>query len=80
MNKKGGIYLAVAMAIMLFLVGMLVIPFIKDSVTNFRTNINCTNTSISDGAKLTCLAGDTVVPYFIITVIAIAGGIIFREL
>jgi len=34
------------------------------------------NLSISDGNKLSCLATETVVPYFIILLISIAGGTI----
>lgn len=80
MNKKGGLYLAFATGIIIFMLGMLFIPFIKDGVTDFRANIQCTNSSISDGTKLTCLYGDTVVPYFIITIISLLGGLLTNEL
>lgn len=75
-NKKGGLYMGITTAIIVFMIGMLVIPFVKDSVTDFRTNIQCSNTSISDGAKMTCLFGDTVVPYFIILILSLVIGVI----
>lgn len=81
MNKKGALFMAFVIAGMIFMAGMLLIPFFQDGVTDFRTNLQCsTNSSISDGAKLTCLAGDAVLPYFIWAIISLAGGIIFNEL
>lgn len=82
MNKKGSsLYLAVATGIILFMLGMLIIPFIKDSVTDTRTNLQCsTNSSISDGTKFTCLFVDTAVPYYIIIIISFVGGLIVHEL
>ena len=80
MNKKGGIYLSVVFAIFFFMAGVLMIPLIKDGVTDTRTSIQCTNSSISDGAKLTCLIIDTEVPYFIVIILALAGGFIGNEL
>jgi len=72
--------LGVVFAIFFFMAGMLIIPFIKDNVTDSRTEIQCTNSSISDGAKLTCLVVDTGVPYFILMILALAGGFIGNEL
>lgn len=34
------------------------------------------NQNVSDGTKITCLVTDGVVPYFIIVIISIAGGLI----
>lgn len=79
--------LAVIIAIMIFLVGMLFVNFIKDEVTRARnaTNLDCTNTAdfpdgISDGTKLTCLVVDIVVPYFMIIIFSVAGGILTARL
>jgi len=80
MNNKGQtIMLAILTAIIIFIVGMLMVNFFKDEIDRARnaTNLDCANTGvISDGTKLTCLAVDIVIPYFIITVISIAGGLI----
>ena len=80
MNKKGGMYLGIVFFIFFFMTGMLIIPFIKDNITGARDNIQCTNSSISSGTKMTCLVIDTGVPYFIITILALAGGFIGNEL
>jgi len=81
MNKKGVGMLAIVSAVMIFLVGMVVINIIKPDITIARNsdNLDCSNTSISDGAKLTCLGVDIVVPYFILAIFSILLGIIFDE-
>jgi len=84
MNKKAqslGIVLAVVVAIMIFIVGMVNLNFIKDEVTRARgsTELNCADPQ-SDGTKLTCLAVDLVVPYFIIVIFSLAGGVITARL
>lgn len=83
MNRLGQSgFLVIIMAIMVFAVGVLVSNHLKPEVTSFRsssTGIDCANTSISDGTKLTCLGGDLVIPAFIFTFVAIAGGIILTK-
>ena len=80
-NKRGNMLASVMIAIMLFMIGMIVVNFIKPEVLTARTGLNCaTGTSISDGTKLMCLGVDIVVPYFIILVFSIAGGILFEKL
>jgi len=80
MNKIGGLYLGFIFAIFFFMAGMLMLPIMKDGITDARTDIQCSNSSISDGAKLSCLVLDTGVPYFVITILALAGGFIGNEL
>jgi hypothetical protein len=56
---------------------MIIVNFIKPEVTSTYSQLNCSNASaITDGTKLMCLNIDLVVPYFIILVFAIAGGIL----
>jgi hypothetical protein len=64
------------------MVGVLIFPFIGDEVTRVTgsANLDCDNSTISDGAKLTCLEVFIVVPGFIITIIAIIGGIALTRL
>lgn len=78
MNKKGQSILPIITAIFIFIVGMLVVNIIKPEITTARnsTNLDCTNTSISDGQMLTCLAVDATLPYYIIIMLAAAGGLI----
>lgn len=80
MNKKAqfGIGFAVVAAIMIFIVGMLNVNFIKDSVTSARTDLVCSAPD-SDGTKLLCLTIDIVVPYFIIIVLSLAGGLLIAK-
>jgi hypothetical protein len=81
MNKKAEITnlsvgIAVVVAIFLFMVGIMNVNFIKDEVSRTRNveNLNCADSSISDGAKLACLAVDLVIPYFIIIILSASGG------
>jgi len=84
MNKSAQtLGIAIVVAITIFIVGMVSLNIIKDEVTRVRdaSNLDCQNIAdfpdgISDGTKLTCLAVDWVVPYFIITIISVAGGLI----
>jgi H+/gluconate symporter-like permease len=81
MNKKGqtSIMLAVFVAILIFIAGMVLLNFLKQEVTNARTNLSCSSSSNSDGVDMTCLLFDSVVPYFIIIVLAVAGGVITEQ-
>lgn len=83
MNTKGqGLILAVVMAVMIFMAGMLLTNFLKGEVTSARsslTGLDCNNSTISDGNKVTCLGVDLVIPYFIWAVISVAGGIIISR-
>jgi len=76
MNKKANIYFAVVIALIVWVSGILILPFIVDDVTIFRTVMDCTNSSISNVAKISCLAGDSLIPYFIWTLVSIALGFI----
>lgn len=80
MNKKGqNLMLAIGLAIMIFASGMLMANFLKDEVTTFRAAADCSNLSISDGVKISCLVGDLVIPYFIWGVLSLAGGVLMAK-
>ena len=79
-GKKGGLAMGVLFAFMFFILGMLILPFAKDQVTDSRTSLDCTNSSISDGNKTTCLMVDGTVPYLIIAILVFVGGFIGNEL
>ena len=79
MNNKGaGLLIAFLVAGMLFAAGILMVNFLKPEVSLAISSnqLDCNNLTISDGVKLTCLALDAVVPYSIVLVISIAGGIV----
>ena len=74
--------IAIISAVMIFIVGMLVINILTPEITRARgaTELDCTNSSISDGAKLTCLVTDATVPYYFVIIFSIIGGIITARL
>lgn len=67
------------MGIIIFMVGMIAVNFIKPDITTARTDITCT-TPATDGTKLMCLGLDFVVPYFIVLIFSVAGGVITEKL
>jgi len=77
MNKSGGgFFFGITIGVFLFIVGILLIPFFTDDITTTRTALDCTNASISDGTKLTCLEIDLLIPYLIVFFVSLAGGLI----
>jgi hypothetical protein len=72
MNKKGSVYLGIFLALIIYITGVLFMPFIVDDIDTARTDLDCSNSSISDGTKVTCLATDSVMPYFIWFFISLA--------
>ncbi len=76
-NKKGMAFLGIATALMIFMVGTLFIDHFKTDITSSRTNLDCGNSAgISDGTKLLCLVVDMTIPYFVLILISIAGGMV----
>jgi len=83
MNKKGSsLMIALITGVLIFFAGMIILNFIIPEIGNARlsTALDCGNLSISDGNKITCLGVDLVAPYWIIVVIAAAGGALFAKL
>jgi len=76
MNKKGSIFFGVGIGLFIYIMGVLFIPFIVDDVDTFRTSMDCTNTDITDGTKLSCLIGDLTIPYLIWFFISLLVGFI----
>ena len=79
-NKRGNLGVTIVVSITFFVVGLMFINFLTPEIITTRasvTGLNCANASaISDGAKLTCLAVDLVIPYFILLIFSAAGGYI----
>jgi hypothetical protein len=81
MNKRGNLFSAAMITLILFMVGMLVTNFLMPEVSQTRTDLSCSDTgSISDGTKLMCLFVDSTVIYWMILVFSIAGGAILDKL
>lgn len=74
MNKKGNIFFGLGIFALIYIFGVLFIPFITDDITTTRIDLDCTNSSITDGTKMNCLLTDVLTPYFILFIIAAAGG------
>lgn len=72
--------LSVLFAAFFFILGIVFVNFIQPEVRNAETGLDCTNLTISDGAKLACLITGGVVPYFIVLILSVAGGVIMERL
>ena len=84
MNKKAqtSLGISIIVAISIFIIGIpiinLIIPDVDIAVGT--SGLDCDNsTGISDGTKLTCLAVDLTIPYFILLVISVSGGYIVNK-
>ncbi|GBE19364.1 MAG TPA: hypothetical protein ENG87_00495 [Candidatus Pacearchaeota archaeon] len=73
-GKKGNIFFGFVVALVVYIFGILFIPFITNDITTSQTALDCTNISISAGSKLVCLNTDLVIPYVIWLIISIALG------
>ena len=79
MNKGAQVALiSLMVGIMVFMLAMVFIDPLSDVIEETRNNtqLDCSNSSISDGKKATCLIVDLILPYFIAIIIAIAGALI----
>ena len=75
-NKTGSIYSIILIAFMIFVVGMIIVNFITPEITTARTQLNCDDSTITDGAKLLCLNVDISLVYFILLVLSLTVGVI----
>lgn len=76
MNKKGSVMWGIVVFLIIWVSGILFLPFITDTVDAARTGLSCSDTSISSFSKINCLFTDITIPYFIWTLAAIALGFI----
>jgi hypothetical protein len=75
-GKRGNVFFGVTIGLFCFFFGVLFIPFFEDDITTARVNLDCSNVSISDGVKWTCLNIDLVVPYIILFFTSLAIGVL----
>ena len=77
MNNKGQvIFFTLMIAICILVLALAFAPVLKESTGNARTNMDCSNDSISIFDKTACLATDISLFSFIVGLIFIAGAII----
>ena len=74
MNKRGNIFFGIAIFFLIYVFGVLFLPFIADDIATTRIQLDCTNVNIIDGAKLNCLLTDVLMPYFILFFISASAG------
>jgi hypothetical protein len=79
-NKGQTMALTIISSIFVFIIGMLILNFLMPSVDDARIALNCADASaISDGTKITCLAIDGLIPYWIILIFSVViGSIVAR--
>lgn len=85
MNKQGQTPLGIAfvVAITILILGLTITNFLMTEVTTARlpNNLDCSNSTISDGNKLLCLGIDLTIPLYIWIILSgTVGVIIFKYL
>ena len=76
MNRKGSVFFGLTLGIFLFIMGVLIMPYILDDITTARTDLDCAGAAISSGTKLTCLFVGAINPYYIWFFSSIALGLV----
>lgn len=77
-NKKGLVELPVIFMVFILVIvfAIIIMPSLSNVSSESRTNLDCTNDSISDYDKSSCMAIDSSPFIFVGALLAIAGGII----
>lgn len=85
MNKKGNVGLfglSILVGVVFFMVGMIFVNPINDTITSTRAALNCSASpsTLSSGNMALCLLFDILSPYFIIAIIATVLSVITARL
>jgi len=75
LNKKSNWVLIGIMSFIVVLIAIVqFIPVVKDQIVTTRSDLDCANESITTGTKMTCIAVDTTLFYFVgVAIVAGAG-------
>jgi hypothetical protein len=76
MNNKANLLLSGVIALFIFVMGVLFLPFLTDMITSFRVSLQCSSSTLTFGTMLACLLSDVTTPYYIWGFISICGGMI----
>lgn len=79
MNRTGQtMLLGIMLSVFFFMIAFVFIAPLSQIVEDARdsSQLDCSNSSISDGSKATCLITGVMLPYFIGVVLAVAAGLI----
>jgi len=66
--------MGIGVFLLIYIFGILFIPYITTNVTSARISLNCSSQTITDGTKLSCLETDIIIPYVILFIFSAAGG------
>lgn len=80
LNKKGGAFMTLLIAVVFFMFGVLIIGLLFPLISGTRGDLSCSDNTISSGNKLTCLGIDMLVPAFVISLVLIGGGYFLEKL
>lgn len=77
-GKQGAFFLALMLGVTFFLLALALSAPLNDVVQEARTSseLNCTNTSIEDVKKGTCVLTDVYTPYFAGILFGLAGAVL----
>lgn len=79
MNNKGAAVLVYFMlGVVFFILGMALAPALTQTTGEGRTQLDCSNSSISNQDKAVCTQLDSIPPFFVGLVFGLAGIIIGR--
>ena len=74
-NKKGqmGMFFLFMIGVVMFIIGLSLSSVLVSSNNQVRTNMDCSNTTISTDRKVTCGVVDVIAPLVIGTIFGLAG-------
>ena len=75
-NKRGSMIFGITIGIFIYIMGVLMLPFIIDDIDTARDALNCSDSTITDGNKINCLITDTTIPYFILFFVSLLLGFV----
>ncbi len=76
MNKRGSMIFGITIGIFIYIMGVLMLPFIIDDIDTARDAFSCSDTTITDGNKINCLITDLTIPYFILFFVSLLLGFV----
>ena len=81
MNNNGqSVMLAILFGVIIFIIGIMFINFLMTDVTTAKSELSCSDeANISDGTKLTCLIVGGTIPYFIVAIVGVTGGLLVKR-
>lgn len=82
MNKSGQV---IILGIMMMIIGLILAVILSQPIRELidisrgADSMDCDNTSISTGTRMTCIVFDIFLPYFVATIIFLSGSYLFYK-